>query len=179
MTPEEWRTGMQNEADSVQDAEWGHDTRRHLRRRAWLTATAITLGFTVITLLLMAVLNAALVGAVAPIPAGAMNMVVSPFNPEWLLIAGLGYLFTHRGFTPLQAVTSLLTAMLLYSITARLVTLNVQSNFPDVGSFTVDILPAPQDTLSGPVLMAFILNIVALGAGIGLARFKLLRTRTA
>lgn len=179
MTHDDWQTGMQNEADSVQDTDWSRETRRHLRRRAWLTATAITLGFTIITLSLMAVVNAALVGALAPVPPGAMNMIISPFNPEWLLIAGLGYLLTRRGFTPLQAASSLLTAMLLYSITARLVTLNVQSNFPDDVSFTVDILPAPQDALSGPVLMALILNIVALSAGIGLACARLPRTRHA
>lgn len=178
MTPDEWHDGIRNEADSVQDTDWSQDTRRHLRRRAWLTATVITLGFTVVTLSLMAVVNAALVGAVAPIPAGAMNRLVSPFNPEWLLIAGLGYLLTRRGFTLIQATMALLTAMLLYSVTARLVTLNVRSNFPDVGSFTVDILPAPQDALRAPVLVALALNLVALGAGIGLARIKFPKART-
>ncbi|GGR83253.1 hypothetical protein [Deinococcus sedimenti] len=179
MTPDEWNDGIRNEADSVQDTGWSRDTRRHLRRRAWLTAAVITLGFTVITLSLMAVINAALVGALAPVPPGAMNMIVRPFNPQWLLIAGLGYLLTRRGFTPLQATMSLLTAMFLYSVAARLVTLNVQSNFPDVGTFTVDILPVPQDALSAPVLVALALNLVALGAGIGLARIKLPRTRHA
>ncbi|AWT35648.1 hypothetical protein GCM10008956_06610 [Deinococcus arenae] len=179
MTHDDWQTGIQNEADSVQDTDWSRDTRRHLRRRAWLTATLITLGFTILALSLTAVLNAALVGALAPVPPGAMNIIVSPFNPQWLMVAGLGYLLTRRGFTPLQATTSLLTAILLFSITVRLITLNVQSNFPNDVSFTVDVLPAPQDALSGPVLMGLILNIVALGAGIGLARVNLHRTRTA
>ena len=77
MTHDDWQTGIQNEADSVQDTDWSRDTRRHLRRRAWLTATLITLGFTILALSLTAVLNAALVGALAPVPPGAMNIIVS------------------------------------------------------------------------------------------------------
>lgn len=41
MTQDDWNTGMQNEADSVQDAEWSCDTRRHLRHRQ-LARTALT-----------------------------------------------------------------------------------------------------------------------------------------
>lgn len=179
MTPDEWHDGIRNEADSVQDTGWSQDTRRHLRRRAWLTAASITLGFTMITLSLMAVVNAALVGALAPMPPGVMQVIISPLNPEWLIISGLGYLLTRRGFKPLHAAASLLVAMILYSVTARLVTLNVQSMFPDGTSGTFDLLPAPQGVLSAAMLVPLTLNFAALGAGIGLARIKLRRTRTA
>jgi small-conductance mechanosensitive channel len=40
MTHDDWKIGMQNEADSV-DTDWSRDTRRHLRRRQ-LARTALT-----------------------------------------------------------------------------------------------------------------------------------------
>ena len=179
MTPEEWHDGIRNEADSVQDAAWSCDTRRHLRHRAWLTATAITLGFTVVTLSLMATLNAALIGALPALPSGITQMFVSPLNPASALVAGLGYLLTRQGFTPVQAAGVLLTAKLLGSVATRLVTLNVPSTFPDGTTILFDILPSPQAFISGSMLVSLILNFAALGAGIGLARIKLPRTRTA
>ncbi|MXV19025.1 hypothetical protein [Deinococcus xianganensis] len=178
MTPEEWATGIHNEADSVLDTGWSQDTRRHLRRRAWLTATVITLGFTVVTLSLMATLNAALIGSLPALPSGITQVFATPLNPAWALVAGLGYLLTRRGFSPVQAAGVLLTAKLLGSVATRLVTLNVPSTFPDGTTILFDILPSPQAFISGPMLVSLILNFVALGAGIGLARIKFPKART-
>jgi hypothetical protein len=41
MTHDDWKTGMQNEADSVQDTRWSHDTRQSLRHRQ-LARTVLT-----------------------------------------------------------------------------------------------------------------------------------------
>lgn len=170
MTPEEWRTGMQNEADSVQDAEWSHDTRCHLRRRAWLSGTAITLGFTAAMLVLAILLNAALFGVLPGTNATLNGALWNQFNIGWLFVAGLGYLMSRRGFTPLQATAGLLTAMILGSVVARLVTLDVRVSFPEGMNGTFDLLPAPTSVSSGSLLLPVAANIAALGLGFLLAR---------
>ncbi|WP_230285201.1 hypothetical protein [Deinococcus sp. 23YEL01] len=88
MTPEEWRTGMQNEADSTEDARWAAQTRRAaalLPRRTApgdvLFATGAALGVTV-----------SLVGLIlaAHLLTGAGTRVPSPSQEWWLgLNAGL------------------------------------------------------------------------------------------
>ncbi|AWT35649.1 hypothetical protein GCM10008956_06600 [Deinococcus arenae] len=170
MTPEEWNVGIRNEADSVQDTHWSQDTRRHLRRRAWLTATAITLGFTATMLVLAILLNAALFGVLPGTNATLNGALWNQFSIGWLFVAGLGSLMSRRGFTPLQATAGLLTAMILGSVVARLVTLDVHVSFPEGMNGTFDLLPGPTSVSIGSLLIPVAANIAALGVGFLLAR---------
>ncbi|WP_309571158.1 hypothetical protein [Deinococcus sp.] len=46
MSPDEWPQGMENEADSVADHEWAHQTRlyRGQHRKVWIPMVGIVLG---------------------------------------------------------------------------------------------------------------------------------------
>lgn len=170
---------MRNEADSIQDTEWSRDTRRHLRRRAWLSATAITLGFTVAMTALAILINAVVFGLLPGTKATLNGALWSQFNLGWLFVAGLGYLMTRRGFTALQALAGLLTALLLGSVVARLIALDVQVTFPEGLSGTFDLLPASEGVSPSALLLPLSANIVALSIGVALARIRAVRQRKA
>ncbi|WP_133161806.1 hypothetical protein [Deinococcus koreensis] len=173
MTPEEWKTGIENEAASVEDGEWEREARRsgrvlHFRSRANLMAAA-TLIYVVLGTVMTAGFNA------LSLSTGVSGQ---PYLPA-LALGGLAlpcmiaYQLTERNIRPFPVRLVHLVSTLLLSLLARVVTLPMPTSWSGAIYLPMDLLPSIPVEIAWPQLGSMLLiNTLAVTLGIGLAHLS-------
>lgn len=175
MTPDDWQKGMENEAASVEDAEWAGEARQMVRfqraRRSLFLITAATLLYVLIGSLLVMAFNALSIGygpqglrpvvLGSPVPSLLTGLLIPLMAAIWL---------TRLGARPLLVWMVPVLGTLLGLLTARVLTIAVPMNFPEVlANQPIDLLPSGSPDLP-QVLFSLLAKAVAVGLGIWIVR---------
>lgn len=151
MRPQDWRQGMENEAASVEDAEWAEDTRQTaqvLRRRSQLLGFLLALGcaLTFSTLLLLLEVLGSRVGM--HVDQNAVGMFIRNHTLPYLasllaLVFLLGFGLGRAGVVPWLAALAFLLLPVLSVIVGTLVyvpsTVEFDSSLGVMPPVTIDL----------------------------------------
>ncbi|CAM3273789.1 hypothetical protein DESA109040_06150 [Deinococcus saxicola] len=185
MTPDDWRKGMENEAASVEDAEWRLDAQREIRRRHQRRAISLIIWATLLYALLGSLLvmgaNVAAAGyGSASLRSVLVGMPITPdltLSPILLLPIIVVSVLAYVGVNQRLLWIAPTAGAALWALASQFLNIMVRLNGTgDTMKRAVDILPPAGGSLSHLITL-LMLNVLAGSLGLWLGQALRNQTR--